>query len=84
MRADTQKWCQNPDGSVKFPLCSHRMREDWHKERYDWLDADGKPVTEDWSQSSSCNEANKMGEPDDAALYDSVIVPAEFTRDHEI
>ena len=46
-RADTQKWCQNPDGPVKFPGGSHRMREDWHKERYDWLDADGKPVIED-------------------------------------
>ena len=26
VRADTQAWCQNPDGSVKFPLGSHRMR----------------------------------------------------------
>ena len=84
VRADTQAWCQNRDGSVKFPLGSHRMRDSWHKDRDSWLDPDGKPVPEDWSKSNSCKEVNKMGEPEDAAFFDSVIVPDQFTKDHEI
>ena len=32
VKAEDQKRCQNEHGSVKFPLGSHRMREDWHKE----------------------------------------------------
>ena len=84
VRADTQAWCQNPDGTVKYPLGSHRMRSSWYEDRGNWLDPDGKPVAEDWSQSSSCNAANQMGEPEDAAFFDSVIVPDKFTQDHEI
>ena len=60
------------------------MREDWHKDRHSWLQADGRPVVEDWTLSNSCIKANQMGEPEDAVFFDSVIVPDEFTRDHEI
>ena len=68
VRADEQAWCRNADGSIKFPLGSHRMREDWHKDRHSWLQPDGTPVVEDWSQSNSCIKANEMGEPEDSAF----------------
>ena len=84
MGTEDQAWCRNEDGSVKYPIGSHRMKEDWHKERYDWPDDQGKPIQEAWTKSECCNKVNKWDEPEDGKISDPVIVPDKFTKDHEI
>ena len=84
VRADSQKWCQDADGSVKYPEGSHRMRDDWKKDRYEFLTPEGKPVVEDWSRSSSCQEVNKMDEPESMKEFEDIIIPNRFTTDHEV
>ena len=59
------------------------MREGWRKEGYDWFDGTGKPIPEDGACGNCCSNVNKMDEPEDAKIYDSVIVQDKFTTDHE-
>ena len=84
VRSDEQAWCQNPDGSVKFQEGSHRLRDEWLHERYNFLDAEGKPVKEDWTRSSGTNKVNKLGEPEDAKEFYETIVEDRFTKDYKI
>ena len=52
--------------------------------KYGWLDETGKPIPEDWTRSNCCSQVDKMDEPEDAKIFDSVIVPDKFTTDHEL
>ena len=84
VRSDEQAWCQTPDGSMKFQEGSHRLRDEWLNERYNFLDAEGKSVKEDWIRSNGTNKANKLGEPEDAKEFDETIVEGRFAKDYKI
>ena len=80
MRADSQSWCKNEKGEIKFPQGSHRMKESWLDARYDWLDETGRPKKEDWSRCSDCSKGNV----EEMAFVDPHIVDAKFTTDYKI
>ena len=80
VRADSQSWCKNEKGEIKFPQRSHRMKESWLDARYDWLDEAGRPKKEDWSRCSDCSK----DDVEQMAFLDPHIVDAKFTTDYKI
>ena len=84
VRADEQDWCKNADGTVKFPEGSHRMKDDWLVENYNFLSPEGKPVLEDWSCASASSKVNEMMEPEYMKEFEDIIISDKFTKDHEV
>ena len=56
------------------------MKKSWLDDRYSWLDADGRPEQEDWTNTSECTS----GEAEEMAFIEPCIVDAKFTKDYTI
>ena len=54
---------------------SHRMKDEWLDQRYQWRDAKGVPVPPDFSRSSA-KRLERMAEPD--------YMPVGVTEDHKV
>ena len=67
-----------------FKQGSHRMKDSWLDERYNWLDGDGRPVHEDWTRCNKVTEVNDLGEPEQMAHFKEVIVDANFSTDYKV
>lgn len=62
VKAETLSWCKKAGtDTLQFKEGSHRMRDCWFENRYNWLDADGRPKKEDWTRSHMVTTENEKG-----------------------